>query len=110
MILITSHKDLDLNRKQVRMLKSAIQNPVVRSDENADDILFLVRNGLLNSINSDNVFYGIESIEKFVPSDEGNMYLEFLRKDNRRFRLPMTLSITAILISIIAIIVSITQS
>lgn len=93
----THYKDIELSRKQSRILKSFINNskpctPTILDTKNE----FLFKYHLLSYSDKTHLSYTI--------SDKGLFLLAYKKRDNFRFRFPVIISIIALIISIIALV------
>lgn len=97
--MITPYKDLELSKKQIRILKSIKLYGYIDKDKiykyQNTKYRFLMKYSLIEQ--------DYNNYKHFVLSDRGEMLLRYRNKDRIRFWVPIVISVFALIISIIAL-------
>lgn len=103
-----NYKDIELSRTQRKLLKKLKRHTLKESNFSENDLRFLKKYKLIKCLNSNDAFHtGSEPI--YTISDTGLMYTRFVPKDALRTWYPHVVATIALIVSIVAIILSITS-
>lgn len=101
-----SYKDIELSRTQRKLLKKLKHHTLKESSFSENDLRFLKKYKLIKCLNTNEAFHtGSEPI--YIISDTGLMYTRFIPKDTLRTWYPHIVATIALIVSIVAIILSI---
>lgn len=100
------YKDIELTSQQLSLLKQMKISDIPETEETKTDLFILKKFKLIKCINSNDAFYRSD-IRVYEITPLGLMWLQFHRKDIVRTWYPHIISTLALIVSIIAIIISI---
>lgn len=100
------YKDVELSTHQIEILKQLMHTNITETPQNKTDLTVLKKFNLIKCINTNDAFYRSASkIYSITPV--GRMWLQFNKKDIIRTWYPHIIATFALIVSVIAIAISI---